>query len=710
MSVMVCNKCGSEMVDETCPKCNNIKNSPKDLKNTAVFKADYFSNLISTLNKTGENDATYDHSDGKYISNKKPKGSFKGIYIKFALIFLLLLGIVLLVSFKDKLTYSSKGKRTIMIYMIGSDLESKYYAASRDIDEITKASIDYSDVNILIYTGGTKDWHNDSIPNDKQALFTIKDGNLDKIEEFSSNNMLDYKNLSYLLNYGYENYDTEYYDLILWDHGAGPIYGYGYDEYHNTDSMSLLDIKKALTESPFNGTNKLELVGFDACLMSSIEIASVLSDYSTYMVASQEFEPGTGWDYSFLEKIDSNTSSIELGNYIVNGYYNYYSKIPYINGVSLSFIKLSQVERVEKELNELFKAIDSDISIDFSLISRTRSNSKSFGKVNDNTYYYDLVDLYDLIGKLPKKYNDYVEKLKSALSDLIITTATDLNDTNGISMYFPFENKKELEDNIGKYKELSFADNYYSFINNFYNKLTEQKEPTWDLSQSNIESIKDGVVSITLSDEVLNNYSKISYIVFERYQDNYFMPIFNGNDIRINGNVASTSVTNKALIAKDSSGNQMYLTTIQTVKGKNFVKYYVPGTLSKMNKDTLDFEMVAVYLEFVIDENNPNGYVASILPIDINDNYTYSEIKYDLNEWDSLTLNNYRYTIFNENGEYISDWQGSSIVNSIEFSKGEDINISITNLDVTHDFYCLFRIYDNQGNVYLSPLVEIKNQ
>ena len=440
MSVMVCNKCGSEMVDETCPKCNNIKNSPKDLKNTAVFKADYFSNLISTLNKTGENDATYDHSDGKYISNKKPKNSFKGIYIKFALIFLLLLGIVLLVSFKDKLTYSSKGKRTIMIY---------------------------SDVNILIYTGGTKDWHNDSIPNDKQALFTIKDGNLDKIEEFSSNNMLDYKNLSYLLNYGYENYDTEYYDLILWDHGAGPIYGYGYDEYHNTDSMSLLDIKKALTESPFNGTNKLELVGFDACLMSSIEIASVLSDFSTYMVASQEFEPGTGWDYSFLEKIDSNTSSIELGNYIVNGYYNYYSKIPYINGVSLSFIKLSQVERVEKELNELFKAIDSDISIDFSLISRTRSNSKSFGKVNDNTYYYDLVDLYDLIGKLPKKYNDYVEKLKSALSDLIITTATDLNDTNGISMYFPFENKKELE----VYKT-NISINMYPYINN-----VQRKEP-----------------------------------------------------------------------------------------------------------------------------------------------------------------------------------------------------------------------------------------
>ncbi len=710
MSVMICNKCGNEMIDGTCPNCNEVNNSPKNLKNTAVFKADYFSNLISTLNKSNDNDATFDHSDGKYSSNKKPRRKLNGIYVKFALIFLLLVGIVVLLSFKDQLTYSSKGKRTIMIYMIGSDLESKYYAATKDLDEITNASIDYNNVNILIYTGGAKAWHTDSIPSDKHALFKIKNGELEKIEEISSDSMLDYKNLSYLLNYGYENYDTEYYDLILWDHGAGPIYGYGYDEYHNLDSMSLTDIKKALNESPFNGTNKLELIGFDACLMSSIEVASILSDYSTYMVASQEFEPGDGWDYSFLEKINSKTTSTELGNYIVNGYYDYYSKQSYVNGVSLSLLKLNQVEKVEKSINELFSAIDHDISIDFSLISRSRSNSKSFGKLDDTTYYYDLVDIYDLIERLPKKYNAYVEKLKNSLSDLIVTTVTDLNDTNGISIYFPFENKEELKDNIGIFKELSFADSYYDFINTFSNKLVEPKESTWDLSQSNIESIKDGIVSITLSDEVLNNYSKISYIVFERYPDNYFMPIFNGNDIRVNGNVVSTSVTNKALVAKDSKGNEMYLTTVQTIKGKNFIKYYIPGTLSKMNKDNLDFEMVAVYLEFVIDENNPNGYVASILPIDVNENYTYSGIKYNLADWDSLTLNNYRYIIFNENGEYINDWQGSSIVNSIEFSKGEEINISIKNLDVTHDFYCLFRIYDNQGNVYLSPLVEIKNK
>ena len=42
---------------------------------------------------------------------------------------------------------------------------------------------------------------------------------------------------------------------------------------------------------------------FDACLMGMIEVADVLSDYSDYMIASEEMEAGDGWDYSFLRQM-----------------------------------------------------------------------------------------------------------------------------------------------------------------------------------------------------------------------------------------------------------------------------------------------------------------------------------------------------------------------------------------------------------------------
>lgn len=45
---------------------------------------------------------------------------------------------------------------------------------------------------------------------------------------------------------------------------------------------------------------KIDVLGFDACLMSMYEIGSVLAPYANYLLASELLEPGTGWDYSSL--------------------------------------------------------------------------------------------------------------------------------------------------------------------------------------------------------------------------------------------------------------------------------------------------------------------------------------------------------------------------------------------------------------------------
>ncbi|MCR5235609.1 MAG: hypothetical protein K6E34_00220 [Lachnospiraceae bacterium] len=35
-----------------------------------------------------------------------------------------------------------------------------------------------------------------------------------------------------------------------------------------------------------------DFIGFDACLMATVETAYMLSPYADYMIASEEFEPG----------------------------------------------------------------------------------------------------------------------------------------------------------------------------------------------------------------------------------------------------------------------------------------------------------------------------------------------------------------------------------------------------------------------------------
>lgn len=706
---MVCSNCGSfiKETDKYCDNCGQkiVKSQP--FNSEEIKKADLFSKIIG---KYEIKNVKIDNDNVKYESNYRDKRKKRWVPLVSLLLIVLFIGVLFIFINRDKIFYSNKGTRTIMIYMIGSDLESKYLAGSKDLNEIMDSDVSYDDVNILVYTGGSKIWHTDEIPSDKQVLFEINEDGLVKLEEFElSSDMVDYSNLSYLLEYGYKNYKTEYYDLILWDHGAGPIYGYGYDEYNKYDSMSILELEKALEESPFNGTNKLELIGFDACLMSSIEVASIVSDYSDYMIASQEFEPGAGWDYGFLSNIDRDSTSEEVGKAIIDSYNNYYESRKYIKGITLSLLKLNKVENVEKSLNELFEKIDNNLIIEFSNISRSRSSSKSFGRITDEEYDYDLVDLRDLIDNLPEEYYEHKDKVYASLEDLVIYQKTDINNTNGVSIYFPYENKSEIVNNLKIYKDFNFANSYYNFISSFSSRLTGKKESNWDITKSKINSLEDGKISLTLPSDVVNNYSSADYIIFEKNSDGFFTPIFKGNDVVLEGNVLSTTVTNKSIVVTSKDGGLMYLTAVEALDGKGYVKYNIPITLSKMNIDTFEFDIIGAYVEFVVDEDHKEGYVASIYPMDTNENQTYSKIDIDLNDWDVINFLSYKYKILDKNGKYTSNWVDSQEVLNMELLTKAEYKIEFKDLDISHDYYCIFRVKDNKGNTYSSNIVEINN-
>ena len=710
---MYCSNCDSEIDDDAkyCGNCGAEVNCiPSSFKSEEINKADAFSKTFSNVFVPGEV-KEFKQKNGSYRSNYSDYKKSKKPFVVLAIVLVFVLSLFIVYLNRDKIFYSPKGKRTIMIYMIGSDLESKYLAATKDINEIMNSDVNYDDINILIYTGGAKKWHISEIPNDKQALFELNSDGLSLIEEFDSDtNMLDYNNLSYLLNYGYDNYDTEYYDLIFWDHGAGPIYGYGFDEYYKIDTMSLEEIKKGLDNSPFNGINRLELVGFDACLMSSVEIASIISNYADYMVASQEFEPGNGWDYGFLENINKNTSSVDLGKNIVDSFDDYYSSKESIKGYSLSLLRLSQFDNLNKKLDELFTNLDSNSNISFSAISRSRSKSKSFGRLSNEKYYYDLVDLNDFASNLPSEYKTYSDNLKSSISDVVIYQKTDLENVNGISIYFPYENKKEITDNLKIYETFNYLKTYYNFLTDFSNILTGEKISKWDLGNSQIKSSGKGEVSITLPKDVADNYSSADYIIFEKTSDNYFIPIFNGEDVTLNGNVLNTTSSKKAIVAFDDEGNKLYLTSFLSSKGNGYVKYFLTGTLSKWDSKKFDFDMISVYLEFVVDSEHPLGYVSSIFPIDVNDNYTYSKFEINIDDWDKLSLLNFKYNILDKDGNYTTSWENSGIVQGIEFDINKEYTIKFADLDVSKKYYCLFRVKDSQGNTYLSKMTEINNK
>lgn len=702
---MRCNNCHEEIndTDRYCGNCGSvIEKETLSFDNQDKLKAKVFGeSMDGVLKKTDILSIDYQ----KEKKNIKKNSFLKSIFPTYVIIAIVILLAFLIIFNKGE---SEKGKRTLMIYMVGSDLESKYLAGTKDIDEIINSSIDYDDINILIYTGGSKKWHKDDISNDSYGLFEINSKGLVKLEEVErTGTLLEPENLSYFLDYVYKNYKTEYYDLVFWDHGAGPVYGYGYDEYNKKESMTINEIKEALDKSPFMGENKLELIGFDACLMSSIEIASSLSSYANYMVASEEFEPGAGWNYRFLSEVDHNLSSQDFGKLIVDYFEKYYTSKKTVKEYSLSLLKLNKIDNVLKYTNELFEKAVDDLSVDYSMISRTRSNSRSYGRIADDNYYYDLVDLYDLLDNMPDKYSKEVSNLKTALNDLIIYQKTDLINTNGVSIFFPYDNKKDIKNNLKKYNELEFSEPYYIFISSFSEQLTGIKINDWDITRNHISVQDEEKVSIELDENVIKNYSSASYVIFEKKDNNMYTPIFSGSDININGNIMSTNIEKKSLVLTDKDNNKMYLTAIESTKGTDFTSYYIPATITRFNSGSLDFDVEGVYVNFVVDEKNPNGYIANVYPINLNDNKTYSKIEYNLKEWDSITFLSYQYNILDNDGNYTKEWKNSEEVLTLSLSTKEDIKISFDDLDISNNYYCLFKIKDSQGYLYYSNLAKI---
>ena len=163
-------------------------------------------------------------------------------------------------------------------------------------------------VNLLVYTGGTSNWYNEDISDDRNQIFKVEGNRLNLV-----NNDIGLKYLSQpdtlleFLNWSKDNYPADKYGLILWDHGGGAVSGFGFDENepNEDESLTIDEIKNALDKFE----PKLDFVGFDACLMGGFEIAYALKNDANYLIASEELEPGSGWEYKkLLNQLSKNSS------------------------------------------------------------------------------------------------------------------------------------------------------------------------------------------------------------------------------------------------------------------------------------------------------------------------------------------------------------------------------------------------------------------
>ena len=690
---MYCTNCGKKNTDNSmfCIECGTkLVPTTNALTNIENRKAQVFNNNINIA------------PSANFSSYNKPEKKIHFFPAILVLVFVIVIGLVGALG-ASNIFASKNGKRTIMIYMVGSNLESEYGAATSDLLEMSESGADFSNINLIVYTGGAKTWRTSAISNDENAIYEVNASGITKVSTYTKTKMGDSNTLLTFLNYAYDNYRAENYSLIFWDHGGGPIYGFGLDEYNSRDSLSINEIKAALGSSPFKN-NQLDFIGFDACLMSSIETANALKDYTSYMIASEENEPGSGWNYKFLGHIKKDSTPKEIGMLIVDYYYSFYTDYG-TNGITISLLDLNKVKDVEDSLNNLFSSIDGNLILDFSNISRTRNNSKTFGKSYSTSY--DLVDLYDLADNMPSKYNELSKMLENSITEFVIYHKTDIDGAHGVSIYFPYDNKKSAVQAVSIFNTFNFAKNYYEFIKDFVSTLTGNRMYSWDTRNIMPLSKTDGSFEIVIPEDIKENYSKATYVIFEKSGE-YYTPRFQGTDVTLEGNVLSTNIKNKGIVATDKEGNSIYLMAFEAEKGNNYTKYLLPGIVQNFTEDDTFSNSIPVFVHFVVSDDNPNGKIEGVTETNP-DTELSSKTIIDVSNYKSISfLGSSLYKIFNEDGTYNPSWESDSNLDvEMLTSTISDIKIEFIDLNTSKEYYGVFIIQDSQGNKYSTNVSNI---
>ena len=289
---------------------------------------------------------------------------------------------------------------SIYWYLCGSDLESNGSFATIDLSEMLEVELP-ENINVVIQTGGAAVWQNDLMDASKTQRWLYNHEGLQLIDETELTNMGDAQTLYEFLDFANTNFPAEKIGVIFWNHGGGSVSGASFDENFSFDSLDLLEMYDAFdavwgadTENP-----SLELIGFDTCLMATIDVAATFQNFSHYLVASEEVEPANGWNYSgWLSALaeDPNMDGEELGVAMCNTYYDGCEDVGTQEQATLSLTDLTKLtpllEAYETFGEEAFVLATEDSAF-FAEFGRAALESENYGGNTKEQGYTNMVDL-----------------------------------------------------------------------------------------------------------------------------------------------------------------------------------------------------------------------------------------------------------------------------------------------------------------------------
>ncbi len=340
-------------------------------------------------------------------------------------------------------------------YLCGSNLEDDNGSASEDLGEMLSVILP-ENVKVVIQTGGSNSWRHEGINPEKSQRFLAENGALTLLEEQEKQNMGETQTLEDFLRFASENYPAERTMAIIWNHGGGTLGGAAFDQQYDMDALSLPEMREAFT-SVFDENEEnqpLDIIGFDACLMATVDTAATFSDIASYLVASEDMEPGVGWEYEgWMNTLAENPTvePLELSISICDSYMLGIENSPRpqdVDSSTLSVTNLSNFEALVEAYNAYGRRALQLAANKPSFVNYVGQVSREVDNFGGNTRwqgYYDMADLGDFASKTAHLMPEESEQIQAAIEACVeYNVCGDYHpNATGLAAYYPYSGTED---------------------------------------------------------------------------------------------------------------------------------------------------------------------------------------------------------------------------------------------------------------------------
>ncbi len=280
-----------------------------------------------------------------------------------------------------------------------------------------------------------------------------------------------------------EQYPAQHYGLVMWDHGGGWSM-VASDDTLGESGIPMPALGSALQTITTAANQKLDFIGFDACLMAQLPVAVTVAPYADYEIGAEELVPGFGWDYTRpLEALVANPdiSALDFGKTQVDAFNTLYSTTARnaTESFDMGVLDLSKVDGVIGALDNFDAAVKASPD-ELGPISTARSNVQLFASVGEDAAQtasissVDLSDFMRLLANLSedKGVKESANAVISAVDEVVLyhKASKTLPHANGLSIYFP-ENAEAFAAGDGERYKQEFGESlptWQAFLDGLY--------------------------------------------------------------------------------------------------------------------------------------------------------------------------------------------------------------------------------------------------